>query len=200
MYNVEKRLKELNKKKDGILAKKQEIIERFDNLIAEVNEEIEKLNQSEQELGRLTKRQVEIMDNVNSMAQVSAKEKQEGVVVKPEPENILAHMDIKKKPATGSNNPNKFINVSELASKPVNNSQPIQAQKQEVPKKTTYSEVPVESFSDSGEVVTVKPQAQEKNVQATDTAKVAWQATSHVPGEKQPTPEIKPEKKETISL
>lgn len=200
MYNVEKRLKELNKKKDGILAKKQEIIERFDNLIAEVNEEIEKLNQSEQELGRLTKRQVEIMDNVNSMAQVSAKEKQEGVVVKPEPENILAHTDIKKKPATGSNNPNKFINVSELASKPVNDSQPIQAQKQEMPKKTTYSEVPVESFSDSGEVVTVKPQAQEKNVQATDAAKVACQATSHVPGEKQPTPEIKPEKKETISL
>lgn len=191
MYNVEKRLKELNKKKDGILAKKQEIIERFDNLIAEVNEEIEKLNQSEQELGRLTKRQVEIMDNVNSMAQISAKEKQEGVIVKPEPEN---------KPATGSNNPNKFINVSELASKPDNDSQPIQAQKQEVPKKTTYSEVPVESFSDSGEVVTVKPQAQEKNVQATDTAKVACQATSHVPGEKHPTPEIKPEKKETISL
>lgn len=87
MYNVEKRIKELNKKKNDILAKKQEITERFDGLIAEVEGEIEKLNQSEQELGKLTKRQVEIMDSVKSIAEVSAKEKQEGISEDSTPEN-----------------------------------------------------------------------------------------------------------------
>ena len=68
MLNFEKRLKELNKEKAEIEAKKQEICERFDSLIAKKQEDIAKLENYKKDIGNLTKKQIDILSSANELA------------------------------------------------------------------------------------------------------------------------------------
>lgn len=93
MLNFEKKLKELNTEKEQILAKKQEIAERFDAEIKKVENKIKQLEDYKNEIGELTEKQVNILTSANDLAGPPAWIEQEGLS---EPETSEAEDETRK--------------------------------------------------------------------------------------------------------